>query len=100
MVGDLDHRRIPAALRAVDDPEWICIDDERAVGVLGDVKELKRFERIALEPGEKKTLRFTFSKNDLSLYDDNMKWIFEPGWFKIFVGGNSEDVVGARIEVR
>jgi beta-glucosidase len=77
----------------------LYIRDEVA-SVTRPVKELKQFRRVRLGPEEKQTLQFTLTKNDLSFYDANMSWIFEPGWFTIFVGGNSEDVVEARIEIR
>ena len=36
------------------------------------VKELRRFERVTLKPGEKKSLSFTLGPEDLSLLDEHM----------------------------
>ncbi len=53
------------------------------------VKELKGFELVELKPGETKTINFTLNKETLGFYDNNGKFIIEPGDFKIFVGGSS-----------
>jgi beta-glucosidase len=56
------------------------------------VKELRGFQRIALEPGEKKTVTFFLGPGDLSFLDRNMKRAVEPGFFEIMVGSSSEDI--------
>jgi beta-glucosidase len=56
------------------------------------VKELKGYERISLEPGEKKTVKFRLLPEDLSLFDRNMNVVVEPGIFKVMVGSSSEDI--------
>ena len=53
------------------------------------VMELKDFERITLEPRETKEVIFKLSPYDLSLLNDKMDRVVEPGEFKIFVGGKS-----------
>lgn len=56
------------------------------------VKELKGFQKIELKPGESKTVSFTISVEDLKFYNSNLKYIAEPGDFKVFIGTNSRDV--------
>lgn len=56
------------------------------------VKELKGFRRIFLKKGESKTVNFDLTMNDLSFYRKDMTWGAEPGDFKVFVGGASDDV--------
>ena len=56
------------------------------------VKELKGYERIKLEPGEKKTVKFRLLPEDLSLFDRNMNFVVEPGTFIFMVGSSSEDI--------
>lgn len=51
--------------------------------------QLRGFERIALQPGEKKTVKFTIHPNDLALIDKNMNWIVEPGEFEVLIGSSS-----------
>lgn len=35
----------------------------------------------------------------LTFYDLEMRRAIEPGWFRVFVGGSSEDVIEGRFEV-
>jgi len=57
------------------------------------VKELKGFTRVALQPGESKTVSFDLSTDDLAFYDINMKFTAEPGDFHVWIGGNSAEGV-------
>jgi beta-glucosidase len=56
------------------------------------VKELKSFQQITLEPGETKKVSFSISVNDLKFYNSDLKYVYEPGAFKVFIGRNSADV--------
>jgi len=53
---------------------------------------LRGFERVALKPGETKTVRFTLHPRDLELLDESMKWVVEPGTFKVMIGSSSPDI--------
>lgn len=55
-------------------------------------KNLRGFERINLRPGEKKTVKFTLTSADLSLWNRNMRFVVEPGAFKVMIGSSSEDI--------
>ncbi len=55
-------------------------------------KQLRGFERVSLGVGETKTVTFTLNQDDLSLYNENMDFVFEPGVFEISVGSSSEDI--------
>lgn len=63
------------------------------------VKELKGFQQITLQPGETKKVSFTISVDDLKFYNGNLKYCYEPGGFKVFIGSNSEDVKEASFSV-
>lgn len=63
------------------------------------VKELKDFAKISLKPGETKKVEFTITPEKLKFYDINMKYVVEPGDFKVFVGTNSRDVKDASFTV-
>lgn len=54
------------------------------------VKELKGFKKIWLDPGQSQTVTFVISKELLSFYDVNMKWIAEHGDFIIMLGTVSD----------
>jgi beta-glucosidase len=53
------------------------------------IMELKDFERITLEQGASETVKFTLTPYQLSLLNDKMDRVVEPGAFKIMVGGKS-----------
>lgn len=55
------------------------------------VKELKRFEKVSLKPGETKYMKFTISSNDLMFHDIDMNYTAEPGDFDLFVGSSSNN---------
>ena len=54
--------------------------------------QLRGFERVPLNPGETKTVKFTLKPEDFELLDKNMNWVVEPGKFEIMIGASSEDV--------
>ena len=56
------------------------------------VKQLKGFAKVALDPGEKKTVRFKLGPEDLSLFNRQMVHVVEPGEFKVMIGHSSEDI--------
>jgi beta-glucosidase len=53
------------------------------------VRELRRFERVRLAPGETRTVRFTLTVHDLAFHDAAMRLVAEPGTFTLFAGGSS-----------
>jgi beta-glucosidase len=55
------------------------------------VKELKDFKLVFLHKGESKQIEFALTTSDLAFYGEDMQYRAEPGDFKIFIGGNSED---------
>jgi beta-glucosidase len=55
------------------------------------IKELKGFERVTLQPGEKKVVTLAITPESLSFYDVHMKFVIEPGKFEIMVGNSSCD---------
>ena len=63
------------------------------------VKELKGFQKIALNAGESKRVIFSISVNDLKFYNSDLKYAAEPGDFKVFIGGNSRDVREANFKL-
>jgi len=54
--------------------------------------DLRGFERVTLNPGEKKTVEFTLHPDDLAILDKNMNWTVEPGKFQVMIGNSSEDI--------
>lgn len=50
-----------------------------------EVKSLKRFEKVELQPGENKTISFTIDINDLQFVNESNEWIAESGEFEVIV---------------
>lgn len=55
-------------------------------------KKLRGFDRVHLQPGQTKTITFTLTPDDLSLWNRDMHYVVEPGTFKVMVGASSEDI--------
>ena len=49
------------------------------------VRSLRRFRKIALDPGEQQSVSFELLPHDLQLLDGDMNWVVEPGEFEITV---------------
>jgi beta-glucosidase len=50
------------------------------------MKRLRAFQKISLNPGESKTVKFTIDRNDLAFVNAQLKTVTEPGDFEIMVG--------------
>jgi beta-glucosidase len=61
------------------------------------VKDLKGFQKIALQPGESKEVSFTIGTDQLSFYNSDLKRIWEPGTFIVHIGTSSADVKSAQL---
>ena len=55
-------------------------------------KNLAGFERVHLQPGETKEVKFTIDRKHLEFLDADMKWVVEPGEFVVMAGSSSEDI--------
>ena len=55
-----------------------------------DMKRLKGFDKISLQPGESKTVSFTLTKKELSFVNIDNKTIAEPGEFEVKIGDQKE----------
>ena len=65
---------------------------DMVASVTQPVKKLKAFQKIFLKAGESRQVSFTLSKDDLSFVGTDLTTIYEPGAFKVMIGGNSKDV--------
>jgi beta-glucosidase len=54
------------------------------------VRELKGFTRVAVAPGQTRQVEFLLTPAELGFYDREMRFIVEPGVFKVWVGNSSE----------
>jgi beta-glucosidase len=76
---------------AGDEVVQLYIRDELA-SVARPVIELKGFERINLNPGDTKEVRFMITPEMLSMLDIDLKRVVEPGSFRIMIGTSSKDI--------
>jgi beta-glucosidase-like glycosyl hydrolase len=65
---------------------------EQYAPVSTPVKQLRGFERVALDPGQKKSVTFALGPEDLQLLDRNNHWVVVPGTFDIMIGKSSADI--------
>ena len=54
--------------------------------------QLRGFERIPINPGETKTVKFALKPSDFQMLNKQMKWVVETGSYEIMVGSSSEDI--------
>jgi beta-glucosidase len=64
------------------------------------VKKLIGFQKIMLKKGEKKTVEFTITEDDLKFYNNDLKRISEPGKFDIFIGTSSDNAKKATFSLK
>ena len=62
-------------------------------------KTLKGFKRVNINKGETKTVKFTLSPEELSIWNRDMQRVVEPGDFEVMIGGNSKDVIVGKFKV-
>ncbi|WP_211297552.1 glycoside hydrolase family 3 N-terminal domain-containing protein [Jejuia pallidilutea] len=85
--------------RAGDEIVQLYVKDEVS-SVTTYESVLRGFERVPLKPGETKSINFTLQPDDLAIFDKNMNWTIEPGYFEVLVGSSSEDIkLKTRFEV-
>lgn len=65
---------------------------DKVGSVVRPIKELKGFEKIKLNVGETKTVKFVIDNQKLSFYNDKLEFKSEPGEFDLMIGSSSEDI--------
>ncbi|TFW15671.1 glycoside hydrolase family 3 N-terminal domain-containing protein [Duganella callida] len=84
--------------RAGDEVVQIYIRDDVS-SVTRPVLELKAFQRVTLQPGEKRTLSFDIKPSDLWFYNTDMQRVVEPGSFTIHAGPDSANLKSVKLMV-
>ena len=84
--------------RAGDTVVQLYIRD-RVSSVTRPVQELAGFTRVSLAPGEAKTVQFELGSEALSLLDEAMRRVVEPGAFDVMVGTSPAETVKATLDV-
>jgi beta-glucosidase len=64
------------------------------------VRQLKGFQRVALQPGETKALHFKLGKDELEFWSPQTKeWAVEPSTFDLWVGQDSKATLHTELSV-
>jgi len=113
---EISALRLSSASIAAGEPVEVTVDVTNTGAVAGDevvqiyvhdqvatvtqpVKLLKAFERVTLQPGEQKTLRFILGPEAFTLWNLEMQEVIEPGAFSIMAGPNSRDLQESLLEI-
>ena len=67
----------------------LLFSSDLVASIIPDVKRLRGFEKISLEPGETKTVAFELPAEELAFVGADGKWRLEKGDFRLAVGGQS-----------
>ncbi|MDR1169974.1 MAG: glycoside hydrolase family 3 C-terminal domain-containing protein [Prevotellaceae bacterium] len=75
-----------------DEVVQLYLHDEIA-SVARPLKELKAFKRISLNPGESRQVELSLPYRSFGLWDRDMKFVVEPGVFKIMIAKDAENTL-------
>lgn len=85
--------------RAGDEGVQLSVEDVVA-SVTRPVQELRGFERITLPPRGAKRVTFPLGAGHLGFYDRSMRFVVEPGLFRVRVSTSSEGGLLGTFEVQ
>ncbi|HTP10000.1 MAG TPA: glycoside hydrolase family 3 N-terminal domain-containing protein [Anaerolineae bacterium] len=91
-------RVVNTGSRTGDEVVQLYVHDQIST-VTRPVKLLTGFQRITLAPGKDQTIEFEIAADQLSLLNEQMERIVEPGVFDLMIGGSSEQVQTIPLEV-
>lgn len=80
---------------AGDEVVQVYMHDEIA-SVGRPLKELVAFKRVTLNPGESKKVEIEVPYRSFHMWDKDMKFRVEEGWFSVWLGKNAEQVIESR----
>ena len=72
-----------------DDVVQLYIHDPVA-SISQPVRRLRGFQRVTLDPQQKKTVTFTLDSSDFGFYDNSGKFVVEPGAIDVYAGDSSK----------
>jgi beta-glucosidase len=93
---DVDVRN--TGLRAGDEVVQLYVHARRA-SVTRPAKQLRGFQRLTLQPGERRTVRFTLDARAFALWNEDMQEVVEAGPVDIMTGPNSGDLKSALLSI-
>ena len=66
--------------------------NDKISSVTTPVKVLKEFKKVEITPNQIVTINFSIPINEFGLWNEDMKYIVEPGEFEIMIGSSAEDI--------
>lgn len=85
--------------RGGDEVVQLYVHDPVA-SVVQPVRRLRGFQRVTLEAGQSRRVRFTLTPEDVGFYDNDAKFRVERGEIEVYVGNSSEAPLGGKFLVR
>ena len=84
-----------------DEVVQVYIHDQLA-SVVRPMKELAAFKRVSLKPGESKEVEIEIPYRRFALWDKDMNFGVEEGWFEVWLGKNADEkaLPGGRVYVK
>ena len=76
--------------RSVKEPVLLFISDLVA-SLTPDIRRLRAFQKVELQPGETKTVQLEVSPRDLAFVNEDLQWTLEPGEFRAVIGNQSQN---------
>ncbi|MDY0183782.1 MAG: glycoside hydrolase family 3 C-terminal domain-containing protein, partial [Proteiniphilum sp.] len=70
----------------------LLFSSDKVASLSPDVRRLRAFEKISLNPGETKTVTFTLEGSDLAFVNELGKWTLEEGDFMLQAGDQIADI--------
>ena len=70
----------------------LLFSSDLVASITPDVRRLRAFDKIELNPGETKTVQFELPTNDLAFVNAAGKWTLEAGEFRLQIGDKTEIV--------
>ena len=97
-----DNKTLTASVRVTNSGKYTGEEtvqlylNDMVASVTRPVKELKDFRKIMLQPGETKEVSFKITPEELKFYNKDLKYDWESGDFKVYIGTSSADTQSAQ----
>lgn len=70
----------------------LLFSSDLVASITPDVRRLRAFQKVALNPGETKTVKLKINANDLAFVNQHGKWTLEEGEFKLQIGNLIDNI--------
>jgi beta-glucosidase len=85
--------------REAEEIVQLYVGGPAAASVARPVRQLKGFRRVRLKPGQKSTVEFSITKNDVAFYNEALRLTAEPGDYQVWISPDSERGTPAKFRV-